>query len=57
MPTNQLKRAPSNIQQVVKVGSGYRTACGSLSSTPNSTISCNVTVAHDENAVGLVEPY
>jgi len=39
------------------LGSGYRTAHESLSLTPYcySTISCSVTVMHDENAVGLVE--
>jgi len=36
-------------------GSGYRTTRGSLSLTPYSTISCNVIVTHDENALSLVE--
>jgi len=39
-------------------GSGYRTIDGSLNLKPDSTIiSCNVTVTHDENAVGLVETH
>jgi len=36
-------------------GSGYRTTCGSVHLKPYSTTSCNVTVTHDENAIGLVE--
>jgi len=38
-------------------GSGYRTIDKSLNFKPYSTISCNVTVTHDDNAVGLVETY
>jgi len=38
-------------------GSGYRTIDGTLNLKPYSTISCNVTVTHDENAVGLVETF
>jgi len=34
---------------------GYRTACGSLNLKTYSTTFCNVTVTHEENAVGLVE--
>jgi len=37
-----------------KIGSGYRTACGSLNLKPYSTTFCNMTVTHDESAVGLV---
>jgi len=37
--------------------SDYRTIDGSFNLNPDSTISCNVTVMHDENAVGLIEPY
>jgi len=40
---------------VLYLDSGYRTACGSLNLKPYSTASCNVTVTHDANAVGLVE--
>jgi len=36
-------------------GSVYRTARGCLNLKPYSTTSCNVTVMHDKNAVGLVE--
>jgi len=36
-------------------GSGYRTARGSLNLEVYSNTSCNVTVTHEENAVGLVE--
>jgi len=36
-------------------GSGYRTAFGSLNFKPYSTAFCNMTVTHDETAVGLVE--
>jgi len=35
--------------------SGYRTIAGSLNLKPYSTISCNVTVTHEENAVGFVK--
>jgi len=38
-----------------RFGSSYRTARGSLNLKPYSTTSCNVTVMHKENAVGLVE--
>ena len=37
------------------LGSGYRTARGSLDLKPYSTASCNVAVTHDANAVDLVE--
>jgi len=37
------------------LGSGCRTACGSLNLKPYSTAFCNMTVTHDESAVGLVE--
>jgi len=37
-------------------GSGCRTACGFLNLKPYSTAFCNMTVMHDESAVGLVEP-
>jgi len=36
-------------------GSGYRAACESLNLKPYLTTSCNVTVMHKEDAVGLVE--
>jgi len=36
-------------------GSGYRTIDGSLNLKLYSTISCDVTVTHEENAVGLVK--
>jgi len=36
-------------------GSGYRTACGSINLKPYSITSCNVTVTHEENVVGLAE--
>jgi len=35
-------------------GSGYRTSHGSFNFTPYWTTSCNMTVMHDENTVGLV---
>jgi len=38
-------------------GSGYRTTHGSLNLKPYSTIYCNVTVTHEENAVGFVETW
>jgi len=38
-----------------KIGSGCRTACGSLNLKPYSTAFCNMTVTHDESAVGLVK--
>jgi len=36
-------------------GSGHRTARGSLNLKLYSTTSCNMTVTHEENAVGLEE--
>jgi len=36
-------------------GSGYRTIDRSLNLKPYSNIFCNVTVAHEEDAVGFVE--
>jgi len=36
-------------------GSGYRTTCRFLHLKPYSTAFCNMTVTHDESAVGLVE--
>ena len=39
----------------LRVGSGYRTACGSLNLKPYSTSFCNMTVTHNESAVGLVK--
>jgi len=39
----------------INMGSGYRTACGSLNLKPYLTTLCNMTVTHDENAIGLVE--
>jgi len=36
-------------------GSGYRTTHGSFNLKPYSTTSYNLTVTHEENAVGLVE--
>jgi len=36
-------------------GSGYRAAHGSLNLKPYSTTSCNMTVTHEKNAVGLLE--
>jgi len=36
-------------------GSGYRTIDASLNLKPYSTISCNVTVMHEQNAVVFVE--
>jgi len=38
-----------------KEGCGYRTIDGSLNLKPYLAISCNVTVMHEENAVGFVE--
>jgi len=32
-----------------------RSTCGSLNFKPYSTAFCNMTVTHDESAVGLVE--
>ena len=37
------------------VGSGYRYACVSWNLTSYSYITCDVTVMHDESAVGLLE--
>jgi len=37
------------------IGSGFRTARGSLNLKPYSKIFCNVTETHEENAVGLVK--
>jgi len=37
------------------LGSGYRTACGSLNLKSYSTAFCNMTVTHAKSAVGLVE--
>jgi len=36
-------------------GSGYRYACGSWNLQTYSYATCDVTVTHDESAVGLVE--
>jgi len=37
------------------IDSGYRTACESSQLKSYSTATCNVTVMHDESAIGLVE--
>ena len=51
-------RCLPNVQKsAIIFGSGYRTIDGSLNLKPYSTISCKVTVIHEENAVGLVETY
>jgi len=44
-------------KSTVKIGSGYRTACGSSHLKPHSTTTCNVTVTHNDSAVGLVKMY
>jgi len=44
-----------DIGRIYFYGGGYRTACGSLNLKPYSTTFCNMTVTHDETAVGLVE--
>jgi len=44
-----------NIDTAFNLGSSYGTTRGSLNLKPYSTISCNVTVTHEENAVGFVE--
>jgi len=36
-------------------GSGYRSACGSWNVKNYSYAACDVTVTHNESAVGLVE--
>jgi len=41
--------------QTLNYDSGYRTACRSSYLKPYSTTTCNMTVTHDESAVGLVK--
>ena len=43
------------LQSELSKGSGYRCACGSWNLKTYSYATCDVTVTHDESAVGLVE--